>query len=161
VSNIESISEGDENEGTKCSEGIATMRARILLGAYTRDIPKDPALFNGQLIAVLCDYPEMAVINVTDIRNPNSLQRTKRWLPALSEVCDALEAATARLFPPVDMGGDFKAVPRANLRKGVMRFYEKGIWPFPSPKPGQPDCRVPADMLPAALLALTPPEYRN
>jgi hypothetical protein len=30
-------------------------------------------------------------------------------------------------------------------------FVENGTWPFPTPKPGQPGCRVPDKFLPAHL----------
>jgi hypothetical protein len=53
--------------------------------------------------------------------------------------------------PSIDLGGEFREVPVRNLPRIVQMFDEQGTWPFPSPKPGQPGCRVPTKFLPAHL----------
>jgi len=49
--------------------------------------------------------------------------------------------------PCFDMGGGFRAVPERNLIKQLDRFFETGLWPFPSPKPGELNCLVPNQYL--------------
>jgi hypothetical protein len=53
--------------------------------------------------------------------------------------------------PSIDLGGEFREVPVRNLSAIVQMFAEQRIWPFPSPEPGQPGCRVPTKFLPAHL----------
>lgn len=48
-----------------------------------------------------------------------------------------------------NMGGGMTTVPDANLKPSLDKFFADGTWPFPSPKPGEPGCLVPADLLPA------------
>jgi hypothetical protein len=46
------------------------------------------------------------------------------------------------------MGGEFREVPMRNFAGIMQMFVERGAWPFPTPRPGEPGCKVPRSFLP-------------
>ena len=76
----------------------------------------------------------------------------RNWVRNASERSPS--GTTAVLGPAessIDLGGEFREVPVRNLPGIMQMFEEQGTWPFPSPKPGQPGCRVPSKYLAARL----------
>jgi hypothetical protein len=55
--------------------------------------------------------------------------------------------------PCVDMGGEFREVPTRNLAGIMQMFVERGTWPFPTPRPGEPGCKVPSNFMPPQFQA--------
>jgi uncharacterized protein YdaU (DUF1376 family) len=76
----------------------------------------------------------------------------RNWVRRAAERLPSRNAAVlGPAEPSIDLGGEFREVPVRNLPRIVQMFDEHGTWPFPSPKPGQPGCRVPTKFLPAHL----------
>jgi uncharacterized protein YdaU (DUF1376 family) len=76
----------------------------------------------------------------------------RNWVRNASERSPSRRAAVlGPAEPSIDLGGEFREVPVRNLPGIMQMFDEQGTWPFPSPKPGQPGCRVPSKYLPAHL----------
>lgn len=70
-------------------------RARLVFGAYRKDEFADPEIFLSQLGLVLERYPDTVIERVTDVRNPDSLQRRCKFPPSIAEAGEILDAEGA------------------------------------------------------------------
>jgi hypothetical protein len=77
----------------------------------------------------------------------------RNWIRKAVEQLPTGQIAVPAAEPTVDLGGEFREVPTRNLPGIVKLFVDKGAWPYPTPKPGELDCRVPSGFLPQRLQA--------
>jgi uncharacterized protein YdaU (DUF1376 family) len=77
----------------------------------------------------------------------------RNWVRKAAEQLPSGSIAVASAEPAIDLGGEFREVPTRNLPGILKLFEEKGAWPYPTPKPGEPGCRVPSRFLPQPLQA--------
>ncbi len=68
------------------------------------------------------------------------------------------ELGSAMLINPragrtTNMGGGVDFASDESLKPFLNRYFEDGSWPYATPPPGQPGCRVPEDLLPVEFRA--------
>ena len=69
---------------------FAAERTRLLFGCYRKGEANDPDTYTAAIAAILAEYPEQVIREVTDPRV--GLPRKLSWLPTVKEVSDACDA---------------------------------------------------------------------
>jgi hypothetical protein len=78
----------------RCSPSVIGDRTRILIGCFRTGEAADPEVYVTAISAVLAQYPEQVVRDVTD--PIIGLPSRSKWLPTVSEVREACEALVQR-----------------------------------------------------------------